>query len=310
MLGLLPWDATLPSSSPAHVPVVFCNFGDVAKVTPDVFSAWANILRRVPGSRLWMIRHALNPADTDAGGGGGGGEGGPPPPRTHPPPPPHPATPSTTHPPTHQLRQPTRRVGRGRGRAEQAAYHSATARGAPRAGQVARAFLPRHGAVRGGGDCHARATRLRRRRRGRLPPPHTPLLHPPPRYNSHTTAAEALAAGLPVITPGWGRVLASRVGASLNVVAGMGLDATITHERKAYEEVAVRLGNNPRLRAALRGRVLANEALFATGTWMGCWDRALGVLHEQRAALRRREEGGGGRLRPMHVVVGEGGCAG
>ena len=34
---------------------VFCSFNNNYKITPEMFSAWMNILRRVPGSVLWLL---------------------------------------------------------------------------------------------------------------------------------------------------------------------------------------------------------------------------------------------------------------
>lgn len=34
---------------------VFCSFNNNHKITPEVFAAWMNILRRVPGSVLWLL---------------------------------------------------------------------------------------------------------------------------------------------------------------------------------------------------------------------------------------------------------------
>lgn len=35
--------------------VVFCGFGSVYKITPDVFGTWVEIVREVPGSVLWLL---------------------------------------------------------------------------------------------------------------------------------------------------------------------------------------------------------------------------------------------------------------
>jgi len=42
---------------PAHG-FVFCSFNSASKITPAMFSAWLRILRRVPGSVLWLLADA------------------------------------------------------------------------------------------------------------------------------------------------------------------------------------------------------------------------------------------------------------
>ncbi len=69
-------------------------------------------------------------------------------------------------------------------------------------------------------------------------------------YNAHTTASDALWAGLPVVTTP-GRGFAARVGASL--VSAVGLPELIADTRQAYEQRALELATNPdRLRAVRR----------------------------------------------------------
>ena len=48
----IPWDITNRPS------VVFCNFGDLAKITPQVWQSWMNILSRTPGSIIWLMKHS------------------------------------------------------------------------------------------------------------------------------------------------------------------------------------------------------------------------------------------------------------
>lgn len=48
----------IPSRENCHLPeegFVFCSFNNNYKYTPEVFSVWMNILRRVPGSVLWLL---------------------------------------------------------------------------------------------------------------------------------------------------------------------------------------------------------------------------------------------------------------
>ena len=233
VLDLVPWDVTAPPGASTHVPVIYCNFGDAYKVTPEVFATWTNILRRVPGSLLWMMRHASEEDSVEIFG---------------------------------NLRA-----------------------------QLSAAGLDPHRLV---------TTARLPEKLHLLAKSHAHFYLDTVPYNSHTTGFEALAAGLPVITLGSARVVASRVGASLNTVAGDGMAVGTAYTHREYEDVAVRLGTNPRLRAALRGRLFANAPLFAAEAWMGCWDRGLHALYEQRAALAQRERGVSDRLVPMHVVVG------
>ena len=36
--------------------VVYCNFNQLYKIDPDTFDMWANILKAVPDSVLWLLR--------------------------------------------------------------------------------------------------------------------------------------------------------------------------------------------------------------------------------------------------------------
>jgi protein O-GlcNAc transferase len=66
-------------------------------------------------------------------------------------------------------------------------------------------------------------------------------------YNAHTTAADALWTGLPVVTCR-GKSFAGRVGASL--LQAIGLPELIADDLDAYERLALRLASEP---AELRG---------------------------------------------------------
>ncbi len=53
-----PTDATVPTRSACGLPaegVVFCAFHAAFKITPALFALWMRILRRVPGSTLWLL---------------------------------------------------------------------------------------------------------------------------------------------------------------------------------------------------------------------------------------------------------------
>jgi predicted O-linked N-acetylglucosamine transferase (SPINDLY family) len=50
--------AAIPNRSDCNLPAdgfVFCSFNNNYKYTPDVFDTWMNILRRVPGSLMWLL---------------------------------------------------------------------------------------------------------------------------------------------------------------------------------------------------------------------------------------------------------------
>lgn len=83
-------------------------------------------------------------------------------------------------------------------------------------------------------------------------------------YNAHTTACDALWAGLPVLTR-TGQCFASRVAASLLHAAG--LPDLVTDSAEAYQDLAVQLAQEPSNLKALRERLARNRdtcALFDT----------------------------------------------
>jgi predicted O-linked N-acetylglucosamine transferase (SPINDLY family) len=75
-------------------------------------------------------------------------------------------------------------------------------------------------------------------------------------YNAHTTASDALWAGLPVLTCA-GETFASRVAGSL--LTAVGLPELITSSPAAYEALAVRLARTPSELADLRERLAKNR---------------------------------------------------
>jgi protein O-GlcNAc transferase len=75
-------------------------------------------------------------------------------------------------------------------------------------------------------------------------------------YNAHTTASDALWAGLPVLTRA-GRSFAARVAASL--LHAVGLPELVTDDQATYEARAIALARDPAARAALRARLAANR---------------------------------------------------
>jgi protein O-GlcNAc transferase len=83
-------------------------------------------------------------------------------------------------------------------------------------------------------------------------------------YGAHTTASDALWAGLPVLTV-LGPTFSSRVAASL--LTAMGLPEMIADSPEAYQAAALHLARCPEVLAAIRSRLAANRktsALFDT----------------------------------------------
>ncbi len=83
-------------------------------------------------------------------------------------------------------------------------------------------------------------------------------------YNAHTTAADALMAGLPVVTY-MGQAFPARVAGSL--LHTVGLPELITDSLQAYEALALKLATQPALLADIKARLAANRqqsALFDT----------------------------------------------
>ncbi len=109
-------------------------------------------------------------------------------------------------------------------------------------------------------------------------------------YNAHTSASDALWAGLPLLTCA-GETFASRVAASL--LAAVGLPELVTHSLADYEALGLRLARAPAELAALRARLASNRAtapLFDTPRFV----RHLETAYE--AMWRIHAAGGAPRL--------------
>lgn len=76
-------------------------------------------------------------------------------------------------------------------------------------------------------------------------------------YNAHTTASDALWAGLPVLTV-LGESFAGRVAASL--LRAIGLPDMVTSTHQEYEASALELARDPARLSAIRARLAANRA--------------------------------------------------
>ena len=115
-------------------------------------------------------------------------------------------------------------------------------------------------------------------------------------YNAHTTASDALWAGLPVLTLA-GRSFAGRVAASL--LHAVGLPELVTHTPEQYETTAIRLAGDPAALAAIRGKLTANRLtapLFDTPRFTRDLEAAYRLAHA------RHLEG----LPPDHLDIARG----
>lgn len=114
-------------------------------------------------------------------------------------------------------------------------------------------------------------------------------------YNAHTTASDALWAGLPVLTC-LGDVFAGRVAASL--LNAIELPEMITTTLDAYERSAIELATNPKQLAAVKQKLAGNRLttpLFDTKRFTRHMESAITEMH------RRHQDG----LPPDHIVISE-----
>ena len=101
-------------------------------------------------------------------------------------------------------------------------------------------------------------------------------------YNAHTTAADALWAGLPVLTYA-GESFASRVAASL--LRAVGLPEMIAPSIDAYEAMALELANDASKLAMIKEKLIANrrtKPLFDTGLTTRHLEAAYEHMHQRR----------------------------
>ena len=100
-------------------------------------------------------------------------------------------------------------------------------------------------------------------------------------YNAHTTASDALWAGLPVLTCR-GSTFVGRVAASL--LHAVGLPELVTHSLAEYEALAFRLSTTPGMLDALRTRLARNRTthpLFDTDRFRQHMEKAYVRMHQQ-----------------------------
>ena len=103
-------------------------------------------------------------------------------------------------------------------------------------------------------------------------------------YNAHTTASDALWAGLPVLTQ-MGQAFAGRVAASL--LNAVGLPEMITRDAAAYEALGIALGRDPARVAALKAKLAAAipaAPLFNTPRFTRHLECAYRVMWQRHAA--------------------------
>ena len=102
-------------------------------------------------------------------------------------------------------------------------------------------------------------------------------------YNAHTTAADALLAGLPVLTLS-GQSFPSRVAGSL--LHAIGLPELVTHSLDEYEALARTIARDPALLRDLECRIAANRsthALFDTARFCRDLEAAFAEMHAAAA---------------------------
>jgi predicted O-linked N-acetylglucosamine transferase (SPINDLY family) len=102
-------------------------------------------------------------------------------------------------------------------------------------------------------------------------------------YNAHTTAAEALWAGVPVITSR-GRSFAGRVGASL--LSACGLGELVCSDLAGYRQLALNIARSPSLRIDLRERLRqarSTAPVFDTSRYTRDFEVLLAEAHRRRA---------------------------
>jgi predicted O-linked N-acetylglucosamine transferase (SPINDLY family) len=112
-------------------------------------------------------------------------------------------------------------------------------------------------------------------------------------YNAHTTASDALWAGLPVLTC-MGKSFAARVAGSL--LLAMGLPELIAETQADFESKAIQYAKNPAALASIRRQLSANlstSPLFNAPLFTRHIEQAYRVMHARQQS----------RLAPEHFAV-------
>jgi len=104
-------------------------------------------------------------------------------------------------------------------------------------------------------------------------------------YNAHTTATDALWAGVPVVTL-TGDTFASRVATSL--LSAVGLSELATQSPSDYVSLAVELGTNPRRLGSLKSKLRNKfeEPLFSTAKYVKNLDDAYKEMFDRQLRVR------------------------
>ena len=101
-------------------------------------------------------------------------------------------------------------------------------------------------------------------------------------YNAHTTASDALWAGVPVLTC-MGATFAGRVAASL--LHAVGLPELVTNSLQDYEALALKISSEASFSGALKSRLARNRsssALFDTARFVGNIEAAYTTMRQQQ----------------------------
>jgi len=199
---------------------VFCCFNDTYKITPDIFNAWMNILKKVETSVLWLRR------------------------------------------PDDVVVENLRMAAIQRGvNSERLVFAEKM--------QMPSEYLARYGLA--------------------------DLFLDTFPYNAHTTASDALWAGLPVLTR-VGKSFASRVAAS--VLSAIEVPELIVDSDISYEQLAVELAYSPDRLRKIRNRINFNKhesSLFNTKRYTKNLEQAFRAVYERYCR----------NLPPYHVIIEE-----
>ena len=101
-------------------------------------------------------------------------------------------------------------------------------------------------------------------------------------YNGHTTAQDALYAGVPIITRSDGNEMSSRVSTAANVVLGL-KELNAYKGVDEYEKIAIRLGTDKELFASIRAQLI--ETCLQKNPMHPYWD-ALRYVNNFQNGLR------------------------